>query len=163
VCAAVLAGRNPLNVIDPNLTWALIKVLSTADFGSGTAGWYCGVSLDATSPPVTDRPWPPRPKEVGARMRRYELMVLLDPDVEEKTVAPSLDQFLGVVRQDGGTVEKVDVWGRRRLAFEILKKSEAIYAVIDLVAEPASVRELDRQLNLNETVLRTKLMRPEKH
>ncbi|HEY8730052.1 MAG TPA: 30S ribosomal protein S6 [Acidothermaceae bacterium] len=96
-------------------------------------------------------------------MRRYELMVLLDPEVEEKTVAPSLDQFLGVVRQDGGTVEKVDVWGRRRLAFEISKKSEAIYAVIDIVAEPASVKELDRQLNLNETVLRTKLMRPEKH
>ncbi|HEY0869053.1 MAG TPA: 30S ribosomal protein S6 [Acidothermaceae bacterium] len=96
-------------------------------------------------------------------MRRYELMVLLDPDVEEKTVAPSLDQFLGVVRQDGGTVEKVDVWGRRRLAFEISKKTEAIYAVIDIVAEPASVKELDRQLNLNETVLRTKLMRPEKH
>ncbi len=102
-------------------------------------------------------------EEVGARMRRYELMVLLDPEVEEKTVAPSLDQFLGVVRQDGGTVEKVDVWGRRRLAFEISKKSEAIYAVIDIVAEPASVKELDRQLNLNETVLRTKLMRPEKH
>jgi len=96
-------------------------------------------------------------------MRRYELMVLLDPDVEEKTVAPSLDQFLGVVRQDGGTVEKVDVWGRRRLAYEISKKTEAIYAVIDIVAEPASVKELDRQLNLNETVLRTKLMRPEKH
>jgi small subunit ribosomal protein S6 len=96
-------------------------------------------------------------------MRRYELMVLLDPDVEEKTVAPSLDQFLGVVRQDGGTVEKVDVWGRRRLAYEIAKKTEAIYAVIDIVAEPASVKELDRQLNLNETVLRTKLMRPEKH
>jgi small subunit ribosomal protein S6 len=96
-------------------------------------------------------------------MRRYELMVLLDPDVEEKTVAPSLDQFLGVVRQDGGTVEKVDVWGRRRLAYEILKKTEAIYAIIDIVAEPASVKELDRQLNLNETVLRTKLMRPEKH
>src|SRR5450631_1775393 len=119
--------------------------------------------FDATSPPATDRPWPPRPKEVGARMRRYELMVLLDPDVEEKTVAPSLDQFLGVVRQDGGTVDKVDVWGRRRLAYEISKKTEAIYAVIDIVAEPASVKELDRQLNLNETVLRTKLMRPEKH
>ena len=90
-------------------------------------------------------------------------MVLLDPDVEEKTVAPSLDQFLGVVRQDGGTVDKVDVWGRRRLAYEIAKKTEAIYAVIDIVAEPASVKELDRQLNLNESVLRTKLMRPEKH
>ncbi|MDQ1487138.1 MAG: small subunit ribosomal protein [Actinomycetota bacterium] len=96
-------------------------------------------------------------------MRRYELMVLLDPDVEERTVAPSLDQFLSVVRQDGGTVEKVDVWGRRRLAYEISKKAEGIYAVIDLVAEPASVKELDRQLNLNETVLRTKLMRPDAH
>ncbi len=94
-------------------------------------------------------------------MRRYELMVLLDPDVEEKTVAPSLDQFLGVVRQDGGTVEKVDVWGRRRLAFEISKTTEAIYAVIDIVAEPASVKELDRQLNLNEAVLRTKVIRPD--
>ncbi len=96
-------------------------------------------------------------------MRRYELMVLLDPEVEERTVAPSLDQFLGVVRQDGGTVEKVDIWGRRRLAYEINKKTEGIYAIIDLVAEPASVKELDRQLNLNETVLRTKLMRPEAH
>jgi len=94
-------------------------------------------------------------------MRRYELMVLLDPEVEEKTVAPSLEQYLGVVRQSGGTVEKVDIWGRRRLAYEVSKKSEGIYAVVDLVAEPASVKELDRQLNLNETVLRTKLMRPE--
>jgi small subunit ribosomal protein S6 len=87
--------------------------------------------------------------------------VLLDPDVEERTVAPSLEQYLGVVRQDGGTVEKVDIWGRRRLAYEIAKKAEGIYAVVDLVAEPGSVKELDRQLNLNETVLRTKLIRPE--
>jgi len=94
-------------------------------------------------------------------MRRYELMVLLDPEVEEKTVGPSLEQYLGVVRQNGGTVEKVDIWGRRRLAYEIDKKAEGIYAVVDLVAEPASVKELDRQLNLNETVLRTKLIRPE--
>jgi small subunit ribosomal protein S6 len=94
-------------------------------------------------------------------MRRYELMVLIDPDVEERTVAPSLEQYLGVVRQNGGTVEKVDIWGRRRLAYEIAKKSEGIYAVIDLVAEPASVKELDRQLGLNETVLRTKLIRPD--
>ena len=94
-------------------------------------------------------------------MRRYELMVLLDPDVEERTVAPSLEQYLGVVRQGGGTVEKVDVWGRRRLAYEIGKKAEGIYAVVDLVAEPAAVKELDRQLNLNETVLCTKLIRPE--
>ncbi|MDX6273335.1 MAG: small subunit ribosomal protein [Frankiales bacterium] len=92
-------------------------------------------------------------------MRRYELMVILDPDLEERTIAPSLDQFLGVVRQDGGTVEKVDIWGRRRLAFEIAKKSEGIYAVVDLNANPDTVKELDRQLNLNEAVLRTKVLR----
>ena len=94
-------------------------------------------------------------------MRHYELMVILDPDLEERTVAPSLEQFLGVVRQGGGAVEKVDIWGRRRLAYEIAKKSEGIYAVIDLRAEPAVVAELDRQLNLNEAVLRTKVLRPD--
>ena len=93
-------------------------------------------------------------------MRHYELMVILDPELEERTVAPSLDQFLGVVRQGGGSVEKVDIWGRRRLAYEIQKKTEGIYAVVDLEAEPDVVKELDRQLNLNEAVLRTKVIRP---
>ncbi|MCW2680315.1 MAG: ribosomal protein [Frankiales bacterium] len=94
-------------------------------------------------------------------MRHYELMVILDPDLEERTIAPSLDTFLNVVRNGGGTVEKVDVWGRRRLSFEMDKKAEGIYAVIDLTAEPATMKELDRQLNLNESILRTKVMRPE--
>ncbi len=94
-------------------------------------------------------------------MRHYELMVILDPDLEERTVAPSLDKFLNVIRKGGGTVENVDIWGRRRLAYEIDKKSEGIYAVVDMNTEPAVAKELDRQLNLNESVLRTKLMRPE--
>ena len=94
-------------------------------------------------------------------MRHYELMVILDPDLEERTIAPSLDQFLSVVRNGGGSVEKVDVWGRRRLAFEIDKRVEGIYAVVDVQAEPATVVELDRQLNLNESVLRTKVIRPD--
>jgi small subunit ribosomal protein S6 len=94
-------------------------------------------------------------------MRHYEVMVILDPTLEERTVAPSLDAFLSVVKKDGGTVEKVDVWGRRRMAYEINKHAEGIYAVVDLTAEPDAVRELDRQLNLNESVLRTKVLRPE--
>jgi len=93
-------------------------------------------------------------------VRRYEVMVILDPDLEERTVAPSLDQYLNVVRQDGGSVESVDIWGRRRMAYEIAKKSEGIYAVSQLDAEPATVKELDRQLTLNESVLRTKVLRP---
>jgi small subunit ribosomal protein S6 len=93
-------------------------------------------------------------------MRKYELMLILDPEVEERSVAPSLDAFLSVVRNGGGTVEKVDVWGRRRLAYPIQKKSEGIYAVLDLSCEPATVQELDRQLGLNEAVMRTKVIRP---
>ncbi len=94
-------------------------------------------------------------------LRPYEVMVILDPDLEERTVAPSLDTYLNVVRQDGGTVENVDVWGKRRLAYEINKKSEGIYAVVQLQAEPATVKELDRQLTLNESVVRTKVTRPD--
>lgn len=96
-------------------------------------------------------------------MRRYEMMVILDPSLDERTVQPSIDQFLAVVRNDGGTVEKIEVWGRRRLSYDIDKKSEGIYAVVDLSAEPATVKELDRQLNLNEGILRTKVLRPELH
>jgi small subunit ribosomal protein S6 len=88
-------------------------------------------------------------------------MVILDPELEERTVAPSLDTYLNVVRSDGGTVENVDIWGRRRLAYEINKKPEGIYAVVTLQAEPATVKELDRQLSLNESVLRTKVIRPD--
>ena len=94
-------------------------------------------------------------------MRAYEVMVILDPSLDERTVAPSLDTYLNVVRQDGGEIESVDVWGKRRLAYEINKNAEGIYAVIDLRAEPATVKELDRQLTLNESVLRTKVLRPD--
>ena len=82
---------------------------------------------------------------------------------EERTVEPSLDKYLNVVRKDGGSVESVDVWGRRRLAYEINKQAEGIYAVVSLTAEPATVKELDRQLGLNESVLRTKVLRPDAH
>ncbi|GFG73800.1 30S ribosomal protein S6 [Mycobacterium botniense] len=92
-------------------------------------------------------------------MRPYEIMVILDPTLDERTVAPSLETFLNVVRKDGGTVQKVDIWGRRRLAYEIAKHSEGIYVVINLDAEPKTVSELDRQLRLNESVLRTKVLR----
>ena len=94
-------------------------------------------------------------------MRHYEIMVILDPSLEERTVTPSLDTYLNVIRTAGGSVEKLDVWGRRRLAYEIAKHTEGIYAVIDVQTTPAAVAELDRQLRLNESVLRTKVIRPE--
>ena len=94
-------------------------------------------------------------------MRAYEVMVILDPSLEERTVGPSLDKYLNVIRKDGGSVESVDIWGRRRMAYEIKKNQEGIYAVVNLTAEPASVKELDHQLTLNESILRTKVIRPD--
>ena len=94
-------------------------------------------------------------------MRQYELMVILDPELEERTVAPSLDTYLKIIKDAGGKVDNVDIWGRRRMAYEINKKPEGIYAGVSMQSEPAAVKELDRQLNLNEAVLRTKVIRPD--
>ena len=92
---------------------------------------------------------------------QYELMVILDPEIDERTVAPSLDKFLNVIRNDGGTVDNVDIWGRRRLAYEINKKTEGIYAVVKLTSNADATKELDRQLKLSEAVMRTKVLRAE--
>ena len=96
-------------------------------------------------------------------MRHYEMMIILDGELDERTVQPSLEKFLTVVTKDGGTVDNVDLWGRRRLAYEIEKKSEGIYAVIQLTAEPAAVIEMDRLFGINEQIMRTKVLRPEAH
>jgi small subunit ribosomal protein S6 len=96
-------------------------------------------------------------------MRDYEVMVIFDPDTEERTVQPTLDKHLKVITNGGGTVDNVDIWGRRRLAYEIRKKSEGIYAVINVTAEPNDIKELDRQFTINESIMRTKVIRPDLH
>ena len=94
-------------------------------------------------------------------MREYELMIILNPEVEDRAVEPSLSKFLEIVTNAGGTIDNLDIWGRRRLAYEIQKKSEGIYAVVNFTASPETAAELDRVLNLNESVMRTKIIRPE--
>ena len=92
-------------------------------------------------------------------MRPYELMIILDPDLEEGVVAPTIDKFLTVITGDGGTIDNIDIWGKRHLAYQINKKQDGIYAVITFTSTPATAQELDRQLGLSEIVLRTKLLR----
>lgn len=92
-------------------------------------------------------------------VRQYEMMIIIDPSQDERTVTPSLDKFLDIVRKENGKVEKVDVWGKRRLEYPIQKKDEGIYVVLDLNCEPGTVQELDRVLNINDTILRTKVLR----
>ncbi|WCZ37584.1 30S ribosomal protein S6 [Corynebacterium heidelbergense] len=92
-------------------------------------------------------------------VRQYEVMIILDPSQDERAVAPSLDKFLNIVRKENGTVEKVDIWGKRRLEYPIAKKEEGIYVVLDLNCESGTVQELDRVLNINDSILRTKVLR----
>lgn len=93
-------------------------------------------------------------------MRKYEVMVILDPETDDRQVNPILEQYTKVITDAGGTIENLDVWGKRRFAYEIQKKTEGIYAVIELTAEPAAVQEMDRLFSINERIMRTKVMRP---
>ena len=95
-------------------------------------------------------------------MRHYELMVILDPGLDERTVQPSLETFLNVIRTDGGTVEKVEVWGKRRLAYEINKNADGIYAVVEVTCSRPRSPSSTASSGLNESVLRTKVLRLER-
>ena len=92
---------------------------------------------------------------------QYELMVIINPEIDERQVPTTLDKFLAVITNDGGSIENVDVWGRRRLAYEIQKKTEGIYAVVNFTSTSDAAQELDRQLKLNEQIMRTKVLRAE--
>jgi small subunit ribosomal protein S6 len=94
-------------------------------------------------------------------MRPYEIMIILDPELEEAKVGTALDRFFKIVTDAKGTVDNREIWGKRRLAYDILKHSEGIYAVINFTATADAAKELDRVLNLSEQVLRTKLLRAE--
>ncbi|MDR1186607.1 MAG: 30S ribosomal protein S6 [Bifidobacteriaceae bacterium] len=92
-------------------------------------------------------------------MRPYEIMIILDPNIEDNAVQATLDRFLKIIKDAKGTIDQIDIWGKRRLAYDILKHSEGHYAVINFTAESADAKELDRVLNLSESILRTKLLR----
>ena len=96
-------------------------------------------------------------------MRKYEVMVIVDPEIDDRQVSPLIDKHLQTVTTGGGTVDSIDVWGRRRLAYDINKKSEGIYVVVNLTAEPAVVKEFDRLMTIDEQIMRTKVLRPDAH
>ena len=96
-------------------------------------------------------------------MRNYAIMVIVSPDVDDRQVQGVVEKPFEAFKAAGGTVDNVDTWGRRRLAYDIQKKSEGIYVVLNVTAEPAVVKELDRQYTLNEQIMRTKVIRPDLH
>jgi len=92
-------------------------------------------------------------------MRRYEIMTIIDPDVDERQIQPIIDRYSKVITDAKGTVDATDIMGRRHMAYPIKKKPDGIYVVFDVTAEPAAVAEMDRLMTIDEQFLRTKVMR----
>lgn len=90
---------------------------------------------------------------------KYELMFIVDPELDERGLKKLTEQYLELVTKEGGSVENTDIWGRRKLAYEIDGKTEGNYVVVNYTTTPEVSAELDRVLNLNESVVRTKILR----
>jgi small subunit ribosomal protein S6 len=92
-------------------------------------------------------------------MRKYEIMIIISPDVDDRQVEPLMNKYLKVITDGKGSVDNADFWGRRRLSYPINKKSEGSYVVLNVTCESAVVQEMDRLLTIEEQVMRTKVMR----
>jgi len=92
-------------------------------------------------------------------VKAYELMLMLDPTLDDDARASMLEKAQGLITADGGVVDKVDEWGKRRLAFEIDKLTDGDYVVIDFHATPSAIAELDRVLHITDPVVRYMVVR----
>ena len=92
-------------------------------------------------------------------MRKYEIMAIIDPDVDERQIQPIIDKYSAVITDAKGTVDATDIMGRRHLAYPIKKKADGIYIVLNVTADPATVAEMDRRMTIDEQFMRTKVMR----
>jgi small subunit ribosomal protein S6 len=96
-------------------------------------------------------------------MRHYEVMVILDAGLEEDDIRNIVDRATQAITGNGGTVDKVDRWGKRRFAYEVHHRSEGYYVLMEATAEPAAVNSVERVLTLADEVIRHKVIRlPEK-
>lgn len=94
-------------------------------------------------------------------MKAYELLLMLNPSLDEETRAAVLEKIQQVITADGGVVDNVEPWGKRKLAYEIGKLTEGDYTVIDFHTAPAAIAELDRVLHITDPVVRYMLVHRE--
>ncbi|QAA30421.1 30S ribosomal protein S6 [Clostridium manihotivorum] len=95
-------------------------------------------------------------------MRKYETIFILHPTFEEEVVKASIEKFKGVIENGGGTIDNVDFWGKRKLAYEISKVNDGYYTLINFTAGPELPRELDRIFRITDGVLRHIIVKEEK-
>jgi small subunit ribosomal protein S6 len=91
-------------------------------------------------------------------LRKYELMLILPPDADDTVIGQATDRVGRVIGEGGGSILNVERWGKRRLAYEIGRQTEGFYVVIECLADPGAVKELDRVLALADEVLRFKVV-----
>ena len=96
-------------------------------------------------------------------MRPYEVMVIFDADLEEETIRSAVARYTQLIESRGAVPGQLDYWGKRRFAYELKKRMEGYYVLLDVSAEPASMTELDRVLGLADEVLRHKIVRIPEH
>jgi small subunit ribosomal protein S6 len=87
-------------------------------------------------------------------MRKYEIVCIVHPDLDENAFTAAVDKIKGWIGDGGGSVDKVDVWGRRQMAYLIRKQREGQYVLLNVSLLPAAVAELDRNLRFHEPVIR---------
>ena len=92
-------------------------------------------------------------------MRPYEVMVILDADLEEEEVRAAVDRATQLIQGKGAELGYVDFWGKRRFAYRLKHRWEGYYVVFQAKAEPAAMDELNRTLSLADEVLRHKVLR----
>ncbi|MBI4392154.1 MAG: 30S ribosomal protein S6 [candidate division NC10 bacterium] len=87
-------------------------------------------------------------------MRNYEVIVVYDPALSEEAVEGEIERVKGLIAKEGGQVQDLQKWGKKRLAYEVKKKREAVYVLCRFAAPPGALKELERNLKINEAVLR---------
>ncbi len=87
-------------------------------------------------------------------MRSYEIVFIVNPDLDETAVNGLVDRVKGWITTVGGTIAKVDLWGKRRMAYTIRKQREGQYVLVQADFEPSFTAELERNLRFLEPVLR---------
>lgn len=95
-------------------------------------------------------------------MRKYETIFVIHPSFEEEAVKATIEKFKGVIENGGGTVDNVDFWGKRKLAYEINKVNEGFYTLFNFSANPELPSELDRVFRITDGIIRHIIVKEEK-
>ncbi|MDD3223120.1 MAG: 30S ribosomal protein S6 [Clostridium sp.] len=94
-------------------------------------------------------------------MRKYETLFILNPSLDEEAVNASVEKFKGVIENGEGTVDNIDLWGKRKLAYEINKLNEGYYILVNFTADPELPKELDRVFRITDGVVRHIIIKDE--